>query len=382
MEKLTRSEIERLSSHAGEHLVSLYLPTRQTGIEAHQEDPIRLKNLLRWAEEQLGGRGLRPNQIDGVLEPARQLLDNDAFWADEVSLGLALFLEAGQPMRLHRLPLPVRELAVVSHRFHLKPLVPLLSGDGRFFLLALSQNQVRLFEMSQYRCRELAGDELPGSLGEALWTDQNDEHSENRGGGSGSNASVNAVHSQGETGREKKKHDLERFCKKIDAGINELLAGQRTPLVLAGVEYVTSIYREVSHYQHLVEQIVEGNPDLLRPDELHARAWKIVEPLFTRQRRDAEEQFGLYAHNGRAATKLSQVLAAAHEGRVDTLWVACDKHIWGRFDPLTKEVNQQTHQEDLLDLAAVQTLLCSGRVYGVTADEVPGETYIAALLRY
>jgi len=44
---------------------------------------------------------------------------------------------------------------VVSDRFHLKPLLPLLTGDGRFYILALSQNQVRLLQGTRYSVRGL-----------------------------------------------------------------------------------------------------------------------------------------------------------------------------------------------------------------------------------
>jgi hypothetical protein len=42
-----------------------------------------------------------------------------------------------------------------SDRFHLKPLLPLLTGDGRFYILALSQNQVRLLQGTRYSVRGL-----------------------------------------------------------------------------------------------------------------------------------------------------------------------------------------------------------------------------------
>jgi hypothetical protein len=39
---------------------------------------------------------------------------------------------------------------VVTDRFHIKPLLPLLSGDGRFYVLALSQSEVRLLQGTRY----------------------------------------------------------------------------------------------------------------------------------------------------------------------------------------------------------------------------------------
>jgi hypothetical protein len=47
----------------------------------------------------------------------------------------------------------VNELVVVvSDRFHLKPLLPLLTGDGKFYLLTLSQeDEVKFFEGSRFQ---------------------------------------------------------------------------------------------------------------------------------------------------------------------------------------------------------------------------------------
>ena len=42
------------------------------------------------------------------------------------------------------------ELVVVSDNFHVKPLMPLLTGDNLFYVLALSQKEVRLIECTAY----------------------------------------------------------------------------------------------------------------------------------------------------------------------------------------------------------------------------------------
>ena len=48
---------------------------------------------------------------------------------------------------------------MVDDRFHVSPLLPLIAGDGHFFVLALSQNQIRLLEGTRDRVEEV---ELPG----------------------------------------------------------------------------------------------------------------------------------------------------------------------------------------------------------------------------
>ena len=58
----------------------------------------------------------------------------------------------------------------------------------------------------------------------------------------------------------------------------------------------------------------------------------------------------------------------------------------GRRRPATGQVamhdQPQPGDEDLLDRAAVHTLLASGTVYAVPAAQVPGPGPAAALLRY
>jgi hypothetical protein len=136
--------------------VSVFLPTHRAGREVEQA-PIRLKNLLRQATDVLKSHGVRAPEIDRLLAPLRGLLDDRLFWQYQ-SDGLAPFSRPGW-WRSFRVPLNLPELAVVDDYFHVTPLVPLLAGDGHFFVLALSQNQIRLLEGTRDRVEEV---DLPG----------------------------------------------------------------------------------------------------------------------------------------------------------------------------------------------------------------------------
>jgi hypothetical protein len=112
-----------------------------------QQDPIRFKNLIRQAEELLVSSGLRGQDARDLLEPVKKL-DNSEFWQYQ-SDGLAIFISTNV-FRYYCLPLNFEELVVVTDRFHFKPLLPLLTGDGKFYILALSQNDVRLLQGTRY----------------------------------------------------------------------------------------------------------------------------------------------------------------------------------------------------------------------------------------
>jgi len=87
-----------------------------------------------------------------------------------------------------------------------------------------------------------------------------------------------------------------------------------------------------------------------------------------------------------ASDAIEEALPAAFYGRVESLFVALDQEQWGRFDPATNTLALHTEAEsgdvDLLDVAAIQTLLHGGKVYAVERTEMPGDSLVAAVFRY
>ena len=89
MEILSRDELSALVERPQEIGVSIYMPTHRTG--DIEQDPIRLKNLLREAEDQLVDYGISMPDAGGLLEPAEQLLPDSHFWQHQGD-GLAIFI--------------------------------------------------------------------------------------------------------------------------------------------------------------------------------------------------------------------------------------------------------------------------------------------------
>src|SRR5262245_17949923 len=78
-------------------------------------------------------------------------------------------------MRLFRLPISFPEMAVVGSQFHVKPLLPMLSGDGRFYVLAISQNAVRLLQGTAWSVHDVDLKGVPQNLSQALQFHDRDE---------------------------------------------------------------------------------------------------------------------------------------------------------------------------------------------------------------
>jgi hypothetical protein len=348
----------------------------RTGPEV-QQNPIRFRNLLRDAENQLAQLNVRTPDIEALLKPAHALLTDADTWR-QMGDGLAFYSAPGYSSAL-RLPVRFDELVVVKRRFHLKPLLELLSSDGQFYVLALSQDHIRLLEGSRYSISEMELSGVPESLSAALQYERPARALRMAPAG---------LHGFGGGEEEESKLDILRYFKMVDKGVRDLLADRRAPLVLAGVDYLLPIYREANTYPLLLEGGLTGSPEALNAKEIHQRAWELVKPVFTRTQQEQADLFNQFAGQNadRASSDLKQVVQAAHEGRIATLFVARGAHEWGVYRAHSHNVHvhptQQPGDHDLLDLAAVQTFASGGTVYVVNQDQVPGGQYIAAVFRY
>jgi hypothetical protein len=387
MDVLTREELKKLISESGGVCISIYMPTYRVGREIEQ-GPIRLKNLLKEAEKHLLTDNLRTPQIRTLLGPAEPLLVDGLFWQYQ-SDGLALFLSS-EGLRYYRLPLRFDALVTVSERFHIKPLFPLFIADGRLFVLAISQNEVRLLQCTPYTVDEVDLGEVPTSLGQALRFDDPESRLQFHTGTSTPGGGVERsalFHGHG-VGVDDDKSNILRYFQKIDKRLKELLRDEQAPLVFAGVKNLLPIYREANSYPHLVEECIEGNPEELSAEVLHQRAWEIVHSRFVKAQKEAAMQYQRLSNlnSEQASDDIRKIVPAAYGGRVDTLFVAIGIQRWGMFDPnlCMARLHEEAKPggEDLLDFAAVHTFLNGGTVYALEPKNMLGDSPIAAIFRY
>jgi hypothetical protein len=322
MDVIRRADLERLALQRAGPSVSLFLPSRRAGPEV-QQAPIRLKNLLREATEALQADGVRPPMIDSVLAPLRRLVNDGLFWQYQ-SDGLALYSRPGW-WRALRVPLDLPELAVVADRFHISPLLPLLTGDGHFFVLALSQHQIRLLEGTRDRLEEVHLPGVPLGVRDALQGKEAQRQLQLYVADRGGVAARGIFHGHGSAGDLQTERVL-RYFRKVNRALREVLAGEHAPMVLAAVEHLAPLWRRVNTYPHLVDPVFAGSPE---------------EVLFA-----ARHPTGVAATNGGPSPNGERAL------------------------------------RDVLELAAVTTLLKGGTVYALPAGAVPEGGSAAAVMRY
>lgn len=394
MDLFHREELRRLAQRETDVCVSIYMPTFRVEADA-QQNPTRFKNLVREARDQLRDHGLKEQAIDDVLADAHRRLDDSAFWRMQ-NEGLAVFITP-DTTEFFRLPLHFDEISIVGKRFHLKPLFPLIATNNRFYLLALSLNDVRLYQGTHEALSEVKATEIPSDIVEAIrqyeeWPEQQMQlHTQNRMSQGETARYDTGFQGQGDTEDLERAPDdeLKRFFRKIDDGVHEALNGEQAPLLLAGVSEYLPIYRGVNNYSHLIDDsIVAGNPEALHPVELHEKAWDVVEPIFLEGQHESIEQFEqlFYQNDDMASEDFHEIVPACAYSRVDTLFVPIGHHRWGAFDADKNTVRlhdaKEPGDEDLLNYAAVHAHLNGATVYALRPENMPGGRSIAATFRY
>lgn len=396
MDLFTKQSLLELAADREGPCVSLYMPTERRGPDT-QQGPIRLKNLLGQVEAELAVLGQRTPAIKQLLAPAHALVNNNLFWQYQ-SDGLALLLAPGMA-ETYRLPLQFDEAVVVNDRFYLKPLLAMLSSDNTFYLLTLRQGGVRLLQGSRFSLAEIQlGEDVPTSLAEALKYDEFETnlrfHIASRpttGSSRGSpERGAPMFHGQGGAADDANvKAQIIRFFRALDNGVRDLLTtSQQPPLVLVGIDYLCGLYRQVNQYNGLVDEEIVHDPETLTTQELHERAWPIVESLFTQTRQDALAAYQHLAGSdaARTAQTIAAIAPAAYFQRVDTLLMTPSVVQWGAFDAEANQVDlhpdRQPGDQELVDFAAIHTLLNGGAVYLLDPPDLPVGAQLAAILRY
>jgi hypothetical protein len=384
----TRDDLRRISEEEEDGWrLSLYMPLHRTGREVRQS-PILLKEMRSKAASELEARGCDPATIAALLAPINQIHAESDFTVLQGE-GLAVLSGSGYSATF-LMPIAPPALADVGRRFHLDPLLPLLFEDGRFNLLALSLNSVRLYQADRQRLIEVPLEGLETNMKAALhFEDASETYLSQRGAVSESRGGSRVFHGHG-GGRgdiKEGKRDILDFFRQIDKGIQDRVPEPDLPFMLAGVEYLLPLYREANTFASLVEGAVLGNPEAtLKLEDLHSKAWKVY-----RDMRDEEKKGILRLYSERIATPeaaagLRDVLPAAWDKRILHLFLRKGYRQWGRFSPGDHHVELEDgpgrDREELVNFACIQTLLGGGKIHVLEAGEIPEKAEIAALMRY
>lgn len=373
--RISLGEIKEMGAASGP-CISILLP-----LEGAAQDPLRIRQAINTAEKLLQERVGAPKAHE-ILAKARELVEGTAY----TGKGLAIYCSS-EFCRAFDIPTPLSETVSVADHFNVKPLIPLLNADQPFYILALSQKHIRLLRCTEHTSEEvpLAG-EVPKALWDDMYSDKPDHNQDNRATGGHDTGSMKGVAFTTSTDVEDRPEYLAHFYKHVSEGVAAQLKDEGAPLVIAGVDYETALYRKMNTYPHLVEEVVHGAADGLKGGELHKRALEAVRGFFNAPLKAAQARFEEIGGSARGSSTVKEIVKASIEGRVMELILAEGATYMGNFNESTHDVKghkqPEAGDEDLLNVAALQTLLHAGQVFVVPAKEVPHGAPAVAVFRY
>jgi len=360
-------ELGQLVDVRADKCASIYLPTHAV-TSSVDKDVIGYKNLVRDALSQMRGDKVDKRTIAALEEELNGVAEDENLWP-HLSESLCV-LATPDSVRAYRLPLTLRPEVQVSDRFHLKPLLAAQSQSGGHFILALSHGSVRLIEATSHAAAQIKVPNLPKDISKAL----------------GKNLPKDRAPAGRIQGSEGDKVLFQQYCRIIDRAIRPVLIGRKEPLVLAAVEYLAPIYRSVSSYSHIADDVISGSPDRLSPQDLRKLAAPIIAKLRSGAVKRIEERYQSLLGTGKATDDMDIIGSAAISGLVDTLMVDLDRSIYGLLNMSTGAV---THADgpgsdsyDVIDKVAILTVLQGGSILPLEKDDMPTERPAAAIFRY
>jgi len=363
----TRAQLERLLAAREPSSVSIYLPTNPAS--RGEAERIELKNLAGDASRQLLQAGVGRGDAAAIDEELADLVDDDEFWRHQAR-SLALFLTP-TTCTTFRLANNLSALVEVSDRFHLKPLLRAVTFPHTAFVLALSQNRVRLLEIAPgLEPAEIQIPDLPKDVASAV----------------GKSSIRDRAPSGRIQGSEGQKTRMRQYARHIDQALRPLLNGLDLPLILAAGEPMDAIYRSVNNYPHLLSTSLPGNPDTGPDAQLIEGARRLLDEIYAAELRTIQETYALRASQRRASADIADVARAATYGLVDTVLVDIDEVVPGQVDEQTGAITiddtGNAVNYGIVDEIARRVWLGGGKVLAVRRSDIPGNGSVAAILRY
>lgn len=371
--------------------ISIFIPTHRAGHETlNGQDQILFKNKVKEARALLAKHDVPESEIEAYMKPAEELVSDNGFWRHQ-SDGLALFITKGFSAH-YTLPIAMPEVVYVLDQFYFTPIIPLLSQNGRFFILSLYREKVAFYEatLDKIRAIDISGF-VPETFNKALKFDVKGNDQDFTNSTTTVNGS-NIVHGPGSTKGDEEHERVREFAIEVDRGLQTILHDEHVPLVLAGVDHYCSIYRAHSKYKNIVPQNVNLNEgaDINNPSAIHEKALALVKPLMQQSHSDFLTRYENVAGTGVTSEDIATVAAEAVHGRIETLLIAPGQPVWGKYDAknAVAEIHNEYHRgdDDLVNLAAIKTLAQGGRVfvssYNGLSESTEGSANVKALFRY
>lgn len=375
---LTKAKLLSIAEACTAPVVTITLPTHRKGSET-QQGSIRLKNLLKVARDSLKANGVGSSDIEAILEPAEALLDDEDFWQHQ-DRGLALFLSPDRHETAHA-PVRLDECAMVGDTVMFAPFPDLLVETTGTFVLAAAYDDVRLFRGNRFTLQAVHTRDIPADMQKLLGlTDiEGAVHFHPSGPTPTTHGEATPKHhSLGPSAQDERKDLKDQFAADLARSMDDYLAKRNyPPLVLIADDALAGAYKAAANTPPLTNDNTRVSPAHLDADHLQPLARPLIEGCDTGAS-DALEQFSANWQDeasSKALVEPKEIVAAAEQGRVDSLLIARAETGDGAFAVPEDSAGA-------LNDAIRFTLANGGSLHLVPDGDLPNDARFSALLRY
>ena len=374
---VSEKKVEQLLNSNGNPLITITLPTYKKGEEVKQ-NPIRFKNLLNDVSEQLKERGLKENEIESLLNPAADLINKPIFWSYQEE-GLVIYLSR-DVFETFKLPYDIETQSYVNDHFLITPLLPMLSLDGTFSVLAVSRKNVRLLHCTRSDITEITPEDAPTSIDEYL--EETPEKELQFHTGADGNDAMYFGHGSGD---EVKRVVAKQYLRDVEKAVSDEMKKLGEPLVLVGLEDNISFYSSINSYPRTIDDKIDANPDEMSNAQLRDHGFTEIKRYFLKDLYHSLEQFS-EKDNERVSNNMAEIVEATIMGKSRTIFISQGEVRWGRYDENNHEVHFTSdpgeEDVDLMNWLAIKGKETGSNVYMLPREEMPRHSTVAAEFRF
>lgn len=307
----TKQKIESLLHHEQGLCMTLILNT-ETEFEDRAFHIAQFRKMLRDLETKLESQMKEAQRIE-YLAPLKELADDLPFWLD-LKQSLVIY-RSSSICSIFKLSHTYPTKLILDSQFYLKYI---LTQDDKkpYYVLVIAKNQVH-FYLANTGLEEITLPKLPQAIKDV---------SESKGlkyrqqvHSAGSHSSYSAGYSAFYSGigeaDDERREDLLRFLKAIDTQVSQYLKETKAALVLVGVEYVTTLYRQNSSYPNI---LTKGLKDHLYANDLN-RLYQDTHTLVNAHQKSILKY--LESNQRPVVYGLKEIINAAHNGRIEVLYI-------------------------------------------------------------
>jgi len=287
-------KLKQLKDITSDVCVSIILNTHRTKPD-NLKDPLTLKNLIKEVEERLFAttdKKIAKNFMQRILELEAQI--------DHSHNLESLILYVNEDIaECVRLPIPVVNRVIIGNTFATRDLVRNLHIETNYFILALSQQKVRLIQAFN--------DKVVSEIEDGFPIENNQFYSTNPTKQSNATLQTNLI---------------SEFFNRIDKEVNKIRKSNPFPVLICSEGSNYHEYLKISDQKH---SIFEAYLNKNRVDEkAHAivsEAWKIVKEYTLQKNNDRIHELKKAVGAGKFLSDINDIWKAIYEGRIQTLFI-------------------------------------------------------------